>query len=231
MSVPAPIPSGEDRRLDALHRFGVLDTPPERTFDDIVLQAAALCDAPMAVLSLIDRERSWVKAAHGLERGELPRDVAFCSHAICQEEPLVVPDALLDERFMDNELVTGAPFVRAYAGAPVHVQGQRFGTVAVVDLVPRAFDAGDLDSLQTLARLAGDQFELRRRAAELSRTLERLRTLEGLLPVCRECGDVRDGDGWLPMDHYLAAHTGSLVSHGMCPVCLPRYFPEVARDG
>jgi GAF domain-containing protein len=225
MSVRAPIPTGEDRRLEALHQFGVLDTPPERTFDDIVLQASALCDAPIGVLSLIDRDRSWVKAAYGLERGELPRDVAFCSHAICQDDPLVVADALLDPRFEDNELVMGEPFVRAYAGAPIVVGGQRFGTVAVVDLVPRSFDAGDLDSLQALARLAGDQFELRRKAAELSRTLERLRTLEGMLPVCKECGQIRDGDSWLPMDHYMAAHTGSLVSHGMCPECMPKYLP------
>ena len=92
---PAPVPTGEERRLELLRRFEVLDTPAERTFDDIAYEAAALCETPMGLVSLIDEQRAWVKAAYGLERGELPRDVAFCSHAICQPEPLIVPDALL----------------------------------------------------------------------------------------------------------------------------------------
>lgn len=150
----APPTDDEAERLALLQQLGLLDSPPEATFDTVTRLAARLLNVPIALVSLVDADRQWFKARVGLDATETPRDVAFCSHAIHQREPLVVADALLDARFADNPLVTGEPKVRAYAGVPLRsTAGQALGTLCAIDHQPRHFSDDDLRLLQDLAHL------------------------------------------------------------------------------
>jgi PAS domain S-box-containing protein len=133
-----PGAEAELRRLEALDGYGILDTPAEPEFDDLANLAAALCDAPLAAISLVAQARQWFKAEVGLGVRETPRDVSLCTHAIQTPEIMVVPDATQDPRFAANPLVTGAPGLRFYAGAVVRTaQGEALGTVCVMDTRPR----------------------------------------------------------------------------------------------
>jgi GAF domain-containing protein len=151
----APYPANEAERLAALHALLILDTPPEQRFDRIAAFAAAEFDVPIVLLTLLDAERQWFKARVGLALCETGRDISFCGHAILQPDILVVPDALEDPRFADNPLVTGAPHIRFYAGAPLQVaDGMRLGTLCLIDRRPRTLDALELGILATLRDLA-----------------------------------------------------------------------------
>ncbi len=160
----APLPDNEAGRLAALRSYDVLDTVCEAAFDDIVRLAARLTRRPIALVSLIDADRQWFKARHGLEVTETPREVAFCAYAILQpDRPLVVRDALLDPRFAGNPAVAGAPWVRSYAGVPlVNTDGFALGTLCVIDHRPWAATAEELDILGGLARSVTTALELRR---------------------------------------------------------------------
>ena len=155
----------ERARLAALDSYAVLDTAPEQAFDDIARLAAQLCGTPSALVSLIDGERQWFKAKVGVNPCETARDIAFCDHAIRSDSVMVVPDTAIDPRFADNPLVTGDPYVRFYAGAPiVDADGHALGTVCILDTRPHAgFDGAD--TLVALARQVAVQLELRRRIA------------------------------------------------------------------
>lgn len=174
MMQPAPLPSCEESRIAALHESGLLDTPAESSFDDLAAIAAQLCGTPIALVSLVDRERQWFKARIGLDIAETPRDIAFCAHAILQPEVMVVGDALSDDRFSDNPLVTGTTGIRFYAGAPLEVaDGRRIGTLCVIDRVPRQLDEGQRNSLTALARQVVTLIELRCKAAALQEATAR----------------------------------------------------------
>jgi PAS domain S-box-containing protein len=175
----APHPDDEAARLAALHRYAVLDTDPEEEFDRLARLAATLTGTPIALVSLIDSSRQWFKARHGLEAAETPRDIAFCAHAILGDEVFVVPDSQLDPRFAGNPLATGAPHVRAYAGAPlVTPSGHRLGTICAIDHEPRAFPREALQALKDLAALAVEQLE---RRVALTRTQAREAELQALV--------------------------------------------------
>jgi GAF domain-containing protein len=132
------MPVDELARLAALRSYRILDTDPEQGFDDLALLASQICGTPIAFIALIDENRQWFKARVGFNLKETTRSVAFCSHTIQQTDLLVVPDALGDERFRDNPLVTGEPHIRFYAGAPLITrEGEALGTLCVVDRVPR----------------------------------------------------------------------------------------------
>jgi len=157
---PAPIPADDERRLSALRELLILDTPPEERFDRIVQFAAAEFDVPIALVSLVDRDRQWFKARVGLDGCETGREESFCGHAIVQPGILVVPDASRDERFFDNPLVTGAPSVRFYAGAPLKLStGESVGTLCLIDTSPRHFDAVDEAILSALRQLVVEELQ------------------------------------------------------------------------
>ena len=162
--IPAPIPTDEAQRLDALRQLLVLDTPPEERFDRITRFAASEFDMPVALVSLIDANRQWFKARVGLEACETTRDISFCGHAIEGSAVMVVEDAREDPRFADNPLVTGDPFIRFYAGAPLVLPGGlSVGTLCVIDTEPRSFSRIDQAILSALRDAVVE--ELMRQAA------------------------------------------------------------------
>jgi PAS domain S-box-containing protein len=159
----------EQARLVALRAAGLLDTPAEAAFDDLTQLAATICGTPIALVSLVDEHRQWFKSSLGLDAAETPREVAFCAHAILEPGLFIVPDAHLDPRFADNPLVTEAPNVRFYAGAPLVVGGHPLGTLCVIDHAARELTPGQRAALAALARQVSAQIELRRTATELAR--------------------------------------------------------------
>ncbi len=156
--------SEEERRLAALYRYDVLDTPPEHAFDHIAELAADLLEAPIALVSLIDRDRQWFKACVGLNDRQTGLDASFCVYAIQSEGATIVPDARADARFADSPLVAGEPGIRFYAGVPLEISsGHRIGTLCVIDTEPRADLApAKRKHLKHLAQLVVDELELRR---------------------------------------------------------------------
>jgi anti-sigma regulatory factor (Ser/Thr protein kinase) len=204
------LPSDETVRLAALDRYRILDTEPERAFDDLVLIAAQICGTPIAFIGLVDRDRQWFKARVGLSISEVARTVSFCSaHTITQRGLIVVPSAQQDERLRDSPLVTGEPHIRFYAGAPlVTPDGHALGTLCVVDRVERTLTREQLEALEALKRQAEAQLELRRNLIELQGALaardraeseqaalnkdlqialDDVRKLSALIPYCSAC--------------------------------------------
>lgn len=181
----AALPDDELARLAVLRKYDVLDTPAELAFDDAVRLAAAICGTPIALVSLIDESRQWFKARVGLQVMETPRAEAFCAHAILAPQTvMVVPDATQDPRFSDNPLVTGAPDIRFYAGAPLlSPSGHALGTLCVIDNQPRLMADDKRDALAAIARTVASQLELRRVSHELSIANDHLRTLSFIDPL------------------------------------------------
>jgi EAL domain-containing protein (putative c-di-GMP-specific phosphodiesterase class I) len=164
------ISENERARLLALNSYGILDTPEEDVFDEFARLAASIIGTPVALVSLVDGNRQWFKAKVGLTATETPRDVAFCAHAIGSVDVFVIPDALKDERFVHNPLVTDGPKIRFYAGAPlITSEGQALGTLCIIDYVPRELTSEQSNALQILSRHVMAQLELRRRLAEFTR--------------------------------------------------------------
>lgn len=223
----------EEARLQALHALGLLDTPHEDRFDRFTRLAVAAFAVPIALVSLVDRERQWFKSQAGLDFCETPRALAFCSHAIALDDILVVPDTLLDERFATHPHVTGAPRIRFYAGQPLHsVDGQPLGTLCIIDTAPRAFGDADRRMLRDLAQLVQDELnrdvlvaarmgELQDKNATLELTMrmreaaeQALRQKQELLDAVLETVDVGvvacDADG-----HLMLFNRAARAFHGL----------------
>ncbi|CAI9389647.1 MULTISPECIES: sensor domain-containing diguanylate cyclase [Citrobacter] len=155
------IPENEEERLKSLYLADLLDTGSEERFDRLTRLAKKLFQVPVALISLIDRERQWLLACEGLGTRETPRNVSFCGHAILQEGPFIVNDAVSDDRFHDNPLVIGEPYIRFYAGYPVHLpDGAVAGTLCLIHSSPRPFNDDDIASLRDLAFIVEDEFKV-----------------------------------------------------------------------
>ncbi len=172
------MPARESARLQALERYKILDAPPEEAFDRLTDLAAQMMDVPIALVSLVDRDRQWFMSNHGLQATETPREMAFCAHTICDQAPMVVPNALEDPRFAENPLVAGDPKIRFYAGAPLRTHdGHNLGTLCLIDREPR--EMSDLQQMM-LVQLAGmvmEAFELRVAGQDALRALDEQETL------------------------------------------------------
>jgi GAF domain-containing protein len=225
----ALLPPDEPARLDALARYQVLDSGAEKSLDDIAHLAGFICKSPIAVVTLVDRDRQWLKAKVGVDLVETPRDHAFCAHTILSSEVMVVEDATKDIRFSDNPLVTGEAHVRFYAGAPLITSDHfKLGSLCVIDRNPRKLSAEERTALEALSRLVMTALELRRSSRELAEALERVKTLSGLLPICSYCKDIRDDQGyWKRVEEYIGDRTNAEFSHGLCPKCAKIHFPEI----
>jgi PAS domain S-box-containing protein len=178
----AQLPENETARLNVLRRYAILDTAPEEPFDDLTRLAAQICGTPIAVISLIDENRQWFKSKVGLTATETSRDIAFCAHTLTQTDLFVVRDALADDRFATNPLVTADPKIRFYAAAPlVTPEWYVLGTLCVIDHVPRDLSVEQRDALRALSRQVVSQLELRRHVTLMSRTIvERERAQDAL---------------------------------------------------
>lgn len=165
----------EMARIARLQASGLLDSPEEPVFKHLVSTTAALFDAPITAVSLVDEDRQWFKSSVGLAAKETPRSMSFCSVAIAKGDVLVVENAQRDARFKSNELVTGAPYIRAYAGVPVHnAEGDYYGALCVIDTRPREFNESDLELLNELGDVAN-------RALVACEKGENLRQIETLI--------------------------------------------------
>lgn len=208
----AELPVNESLRIKALHDLAILDTPREQDFDDIAQIAMQMCDVPIAVVSLIDTDRQWFKSCIGLEGSETSRDLAFCAHAIlAPDDLLIVEDATKDSRFADNELVTGDPYIRFYAGAPlISEKGFALGTLCVVDRKPRQLNDAQLNTLKALARqvmqlirLKSMHERMKQKRARLSSIIEG--TNVGTWEWNVQTGDVTVNERWATMLGYSLA--------------------------
>lgn len=199
----------EPARLDALQRYRILDTEPERAFDDLTALASLICGTPIALITLIDENRQWFKSRVGISVTETSRSVAFCAHAIQQRDLFIVPDAQNDARFQENPFVRDEPHIRFYAGAPlITPDGHALGTLCVLDTVARTLTESQTWALDALRRQVQSQLELRRNLADLEKSLaardraeaeqaalvhglreslDHVTTLSSLIPFCSTC--------------------------------------------
>ncbi len=188
------IPDNETERLEALTALDILDTPHEERFDRLTRIASRIFGVPIALVSLVDRDRQWFKSAEGLSATETPRDISFCGHAIMGKELLVVNDTAVDQRFVDNPLVTGDPKIRFYAGCPLtNIGGYNLGTICLIDRQPRAFSEEEEIILRDLAAMVERELQLTELATidELTGALNRRGfnlLAEQNLKLCRRKG-------------------------------------------
>lgn len=165
----AALSANEELRLKDLFSYEILDTLGEREFDELVELAGQICDCPISLIALIDRERQWYKAKTGIEIIESPRDTAFCSHALLSDDILLIEDATKDKRFINNPNVAGGLQIRFYAGAPIiSPAGHRLGTICVIDQKPKTLTNAQLRALNILSNQITKLLELRVK----NRTLE-----------------------------------------------------------
>jgi len=171
------IPHNEVERLEALYRYKLLDTLPEKTYNDIIDIAAHVCNVPISLISLVDNNRCWFKAKRGLDRDEAPRQIAYAAHAINSPSTvMVIEDAFADERFRNSPFVLQDTPTRFYAGIPlVTPDGYAIGTLCVIDNVPRKLDSRQINTLQILAKQIVNQFELRLKMQEVQELNDKLK--------------------------------------------------------
>lgn len=223
-------------REAALQQYSIMDTAPEQAFDDLTRLTSFICDTPIALVSLLDSSRQWFKSRVGLDEQETPIEQAFCAHAVKQDGIFTVLDASEDARFKNYPNVTGAPYIRFYAGAPlISPEGVALGTLCAIDRVPRRLTAEQSEALAALSRQVMRMLELRRTVNALQTALieiaaakKEIDDLQRILPMCCYCRKVRnDSNYWEHVEEYLANHTDLRFSHGFCPGCEDRARQEM----
>ncbi|QJX46282.1 GAF domain-containing DNA-binding protein [Hymenobacter taeanensis] len=171
-------PMAEQARLEALRAYQVLDTPPEKAFDDLVSLASYICGTPTSMVTLLDSERQWFKARVGMKADSTPLEQAFCRYAMFSDTVFEIEDATQDPRFQNNPLVTADPNIRFYAGAPLLTpEGHPLGTICAIDTVPRRLDPQQREALRILAREVVAHLELRRARMQLIYEQQKLEEL------------------------------------------------------
>ncbi|MEI6275256.1 MAG: ATP-binding protein [Prolixibacteraceae bacterium] len=170
------IPIDEFQRLEALKEYLILDTIPEKEYDEITFLASLICKTPISMISLIDEKRQWFKSHHGTDTTQIPREIAFCGHALDDKNsPFIVTDSRLDHRFHDNPLVTGDPYCVFYAGVPlVNDEGYALGVLCVIDHEPHVLDESQIAALKALSNQVGRLLELRKKARKLESLINNL---------------------------------------------------------
>lgn len=169
-------PENEKKRLEELESYSILDTLPEEDYDNLTAIASQICGTHISLVSLIDDKRQWFKSHHGLGVDETSKEYAFCAHAINDpNEVFIIEDAREDDRFHDNPLVTGAPYVIFYAGVPlVNEDGMPLGTLCVIDKEPKNLSEAQIISLRALTKQVMNLMELRRKKLQLEKAMTRL---------------------------------------------------------
>jgi GAF domain-containing protein len=162
-------PDHEENRLAALNSYNILDTANEKDFDDLTILASAICQTPIAFISLIDDKRQWFKSRKGISESETPIDVSFCVHTIASNNDImIVEDANKDERFAENPLVKGEEKITFYAGVPlINEDGFALGSLCVVDQKQKQLTDEQTVALKIIAKQVVDKLELRKKAIEL----------------------------------------------------------------
>lgn len=206
----APLkPENEAARQSALDTLGILDTLPEERYDRITRLAKNLFEVPIALLSLVDNERQWFKSAQGLDASETSRDISFCGHAILDDEPFIIGNAIEDERFIDNPLVLNDPSIRFYAGHPIKtVNGSNIGTLCIIDSKPKTMTDDDIRLLNDLAFLIQQEIQ----NIELTRQVN---DKEAALIFAKEKAEIADQEKTLilaNMSHELRTPLHSILS-------------------
>ncbi|WP_375580528.1 GAF domain-containing sensor histidine kinase [Marivirga tractuosa] len=175
------IPDNEKERLRELRRLNILDSEQEKDFDELVGLASIICGVPISLVTLIDDDRQWFKSKKGLAVDSTARDVSFCGHAINSDEIFVIENAVADERFYDNPLVTGDPNIRFYAGMPIKSEnGFNLGTLCVIDSKPKKLSDHQIKALKILGGQASKLIELRDKKNELEIKNDKLEALNQL---------------------------------------------------
>lgn len=218
---PLVPPQDEDRRHDALLRYGILDSDAEPAFDDLLQLAAQICEAPMAYIGLMDRTRLWFKSRIGIPHSQLPRDYSLCAQTIMQSHTIVVPNALADLRFTNHPMVTGEPFIRFYAGIPLlTVDGQAIGTFCVLDRHPRHLSQKQEQALSTLAQQVMSQLNLRQRTRQLTQSTQAQQQAEAMHErLLLALGHGTEGVALLTKDgRYTFVNDAFATMHGFRPI-------------
>ena len=167
----------EKDRLEALYEYGIMDSPPEQSYDDLTLLAQFICKTSIASINFVDLDRVWIKSRIGIDLLELPRDQSFCTHTIAHGGVLVVEDCKKDSRFSSNPFVTSSHGIAFYAGIPLRTQeGHFIGTICIADQKPRTLSQAELLALEALSRQVIVQLEL-------SRSLNLQTQTSGIIPT------------------------------------------------
>lgn len=233
--------NNERKRLAALERYGIFDTPPEPEFDDFTRLASLICQTPIALITLVDESRLCFKSRVGIDVCEIQRSLSICEHAIQGSGLLEIPDARLDERFCANPLVTGEPYVRFYAGAPLTTpDGYRIGTLCVIDQEPRQLTGEQRDGLLRLARQVMRQMESRRDHTKLIQSSEALREsnerTEQIIDSALDAVVTMDLEGliisWNPQAEVIFGWSaGEVIGRKMSEVIIPPSYREAHERG